>query len=421
MVQGTRELPHNGVLGVERGYRRAHFLKIGLTGLVAVAIGTQAKIASSLMGGTADAASSTYELTMTDAVVEMVNLDPIYHWVYADHNGAHIPGPVLHAVEGDTIELRINNALDEPHAFAIHDTGVTTGPIPPGESRELSFTAPPPGTYIYLDPLNAPVNRLLGLHGILIVLPQSGNTPYASPPPRLQQLFDDLGTTDHFPGEPWNPDRTRIWHVHCVDPRWNAKAEAGVFIDPARLVNDFQPAFFTLNGQSGFFASHDPYTAPVGRIGQPHLIRIANTGMLASSLHIHGNHVYVCAHNGLPLSSVRYIDSWRVGPLERADWVLPFTRPPDIPGPEDRPLREAMREELSYRDELGLSQSPIEYPMHCHMEPSQTARGGNYPGGLVAHWAITGDVDLDFAAVGLGGLPMEPLPAQTVNVGHNHG
>ena len=52
-----------------------------------------------------------------------------------------------------------------------------------------------------------------------------------------------------------------------------------------------------------------------------------------------------------------------------------------------------MREELSYRDKYGLFQSPIEYPMHCHMEPSQTAAGGNYPGGLVTHWAITGDLD----------------------------
>ena len=30
------------------------------------------------------------------------------------------------------------------------------------------------------------------------------------------------------------------------------------------------------------------------------------------------------------------------------------------------------------------------YPMHCHAEPSQTAAGGLYPGGLVAHWVLAG-------------------------------
>jgi hypothetical protein len=33
------------------------------------------------------------------------------------------------------------------------------------------------------------------------------------------------------------------------------------------------------------------------------------------------------------------------------------------------------------------------YPMHCHSEPSQAGAGGNYPGGLVTHWAITGDIN----------------------------
>jgi len=174
-------------------------------------------------------------------------------------------------------------------------------------------------------------------------------------------------------------------------------AEAGRPIDASRLVSDYRTTYFTLNGASGFFASHDPANAPAGRVGQPHLVRIVNTGMAAHSLHIHGNHVFLCAVDGAPASNVRFVDTWRVGPLGRADWLLPFIRPPDVCGPEARPLREVMREELSYRDPYGIAQCPIEYPMHCHMEPSQTATGGNYPGGLVTHWAITGDLDGDFS------------------------
>ena len=397
---------------------RRRFLALGLTGTAAaMALGTtQIGRVAGLLGGTAAAAASpVYRLTITDAMVEMVDLDPVYHWVFADQDGAHLPGRTLHAVEGDPITVGITNALDEPHAFAIHDTGVNTGPIAPGAYREITFTAPAAGTYIYLDPLNAPVNRLLGLHGILIVLPRSGRSPYSSPTTKVARLFDDLGTTAHFPGDPWRIERTILWHVHSVDIRWNRLASTGATLDPAKVRGDFQTTYFTLNGASGFFASHKHENAPAGRIGQPHLIRIANTGLCAHSLHIHGNHVYVCSHNGVPQASVRMVDTWRVGPLERADWLLPFIKPPDICGPEARPLREVMRQELGYRDDYGIAQCPVEYPMHCHMEPSQAAKGGNYPGGLVTHWAITGDVDMDFADAGF-----DCLPTSALSVPHVH-
>jgi FtsP/CotA-like multicopper oxidase with cupredoxin domain len=395
---------------------RRQFLALGLTGLVGLAVGTQSQQVSELLGGEATAAPPVYRLTVTDAMVEMVDLEPVYHWVFADEKGAHLPGPLLHAFEGDAVTIEVTNALDEPHGFAIHDTGITTGAIGVGESRTIQFTAPPAGTYIYMDPLNAPVNRLLGLHGVMIVLPRSGSTPYTSATPNLTRLFSDLGNSAHFPGEPWTPPRTRVWHVHSVDVRWNQKAEAGTLIDPAKLVTDFQTAYFTLNGDSGFFASHNAKNAPTGRVGQPHLIRIVNTGLCAHSLHIHGNHVFLCSENGVHSSNVKHIDTWRVGPCERSDWLLPFTRPPDICGAPNRPLREVMAEELSYRDSYGLMQVPIEYPMHCHMEPSQTAKGGNYPGGLVAHWSITGDVDKDFSSAGF-----DCLPTDTLAVPHVHG
>jgi FtsP/CotA-like multicopper oxidase with cupredoxin domain len=374
------------------GIERRKFLGLGLMGFAsAMALGTTQ--ASRLLGSSASAAVVPLELTISDALVEMVDLTPVYMWTFGSADGPHLPGPVLYATEGDTIDLSVFNSLDEPHAFAVQGTGITTAPIAPGERARLSFTAPPPGTYIYLDPLNAPLNRLMGLHGVMVVLPAGGPSPYTDPPPALMSLFSDFGTTAHFPGEPWIPERSRIWHLHTVDPRWHERIEAGLSVDPLQVATDFVPRYFLLNGQSGYFASHDPQTTPIGRLGQPHLIRIVNTGAAAHSLHIHGNHVFMTAENGVMSSNVPFIDSWRVGPLDRVDWLLPYLRPPDIPGPVGAALRSALGEELTYRDKNGLFQSPIEYPMHCHMEPSQTAAGGNYPGGLVTHWAITGDLD----------------------------
>ncbi len=377
------------------GMERRKFLGLGLTSLAAaMALGsTQAGRVAGLVGGRASAAPRVLELTISDAMVEMVDLNPVYMWTFGDAAGPRVPGPLLYAMEGDTIDLAITNALDEPHAFAVVGTGIMTGPIAPGARTQLSFTAPAPGTYIYLDPLGAPLNRLMGLHGVMVVLPSAGPSPYTAAPPALRALFADLGTTAHFPGEGWIPERTRIWHLHTVDPRWHERVGAGMPVDPAQVAADFVPRYFLLNGQSGYFASHHPETTPVGRIGQPHLIRIVNTGMAAHSLHIHGNHVFMTAENGVLSSHIPFIDSWQVGPLDRSDWLLPFLRPPDIPGPDNVPLRTTARQELAYRDKLGIFQSPLEYPMHCHMEPSQTAAGGNYPGGLVTHWAITGDLD----------------------------
>lgn len=377
---------------------RRRFLGLGMTGLAgAMALGLQGPRIAGVVTGDAFALPAARELTITDAMVEMVDLERVYVWTFADAQGPRQPGPLLSFVEGDDVELSIRNALDRPHSFAVAGTGIGSGPIAPGDSARLSFTAPAPGTYIYLDPLAAPLNRLMGLHGVMVVLPKRGPTPYASPTPAVRRLFEDLGTTDHFPGEPWVPARTRIWHFHTIDPRWNALVEAGEEVRADRIASDYQPRYFLLNGQSGYFAMHDPATAPAGRIGQPHLIRLANTGMVAHAPHIHGNHVFAIAQNGAVLPDARHIDTWSIGPMETIDWLHPFTRPPDIAGPEDRPLRAILAEELAYRDEYGLRQSPLAYPMHCHNEPSQTAAGGNYPGGLVTHWELTGDLDgVDF-------------------------
>ncbi len=376
---------------------RREFVKYALTGASVLALGLQAPRVAGLVGSQASAAAVTRDLVIGEALVEMVDLTPVYMWTFGTPDEPRFPGPTLTVMEGDTVELRVHNTLDETHAFAVDGTSISSGQIAPGATATVRFTAPAPGTYIYLDPLNAPANRLMGLVGVMVVLPTSGNTPYRNPPASVQRLFDDLGSTEHFPGDPWALERTKIWHIHTIDPVWHTKAQRGEALSGSTVRSGNLPRYFLLNGKSGYFASHDHDTAPSGRVGQPHLIRIVNTGMTANSLHIHGNHVYLLANNGTVRSNVPFIDSWRIAGMERADWLLPFIYPPDMPHAEGAVMRSSCPQELEYVDPYGIRQSPIEYPMHCHMEPSQTAAGGNYPGGLVTHWEITGDVDgVDF-------------------------
>ncbi|MBI5507884.1 MAG: multicopper oxidase domain-containing protein [Deltaproteobacteria bacterium] len=367
-------------------WSRRDALTLGGVGLATLSLRSVACHAA--LGGPLDP-----ELSIGEALVEMIDGELVYAWAFGDpRRGPSVPGPVLEAFAGQELQVTVTNTLSTPHAFAVLGTPIATKPIAPGATETLTFRAPPAGTYLYVDPLSAPVNRLMGLHGAMVVLPEErAGTPYSAPTPAVARLFGDLGTTEHFPGEPWQSDRSRVWLFGSVDLRLPDSISRGATFD----MNEFLPGYFTINGLSGAFASHDPETIPKGRLGEPHLVRILNAGMAAHSPHFHANHVYVLARNNVVQENVVLVDSFTVGPTERVDVLLPFMRPPDVAGDPQTPLRDLVKHELGMR--LGTPQRPLAYPMHCHMEMSQTAAGGNYPQGLVTHWEITGDLDgVDF-------------------------
>jgi len=395
--------------------KRREFIKMGITGLAAITVGS-VKIPG-LFRTEAFAAAQTIDLSMEAAMVEMVDGTQVFHWLFSSaQTGPSFPGPVLFATSGDDITINITNTLFEPHAFQILGTRVLTPPIAPGQTRSVSFKAPAAGTYLYLDPLNDPVNRVLGLHGALVVSPVTGNTPYSYPTPAVQQLFNDLGTTDHLPRHAlspagWDPTRFRIWLQHQIDPAFNAQAQADYLaarastVTAAQMKAGFLPRYFTISGKSGAFASHDHAIELRGRIGQPMLVRILNAGLFTHSNHLHANHFYVTSVNNSVRDNVFHLDSLMIKPLDRIDWLVPFDRPPDIAGNENIPLRNLIPNELALtisgpNGSPGVPQSPLAYPMHCHMEPSQTAAGGNYPQGSVTDIYFDGDLDgIDFPNV----------------------
>ena len=388
--------------------KRREFIKTGLSGLAAIAVGSIHL--PHLFRIEAYATPPGIDLSMDAALVEMVDGSQVLHWLYGfAGSGPSFPGPVIFATAGDTVTLNLTNRLLEPHAFQILGTGIASPAIAPGQTRSLSFTAPAAGTYLYLDPTNDPVSRVLGLHGALITSPASGKTPYGSPTSAVQQLFNDLGTTPQFPNHAkspvgWQPDRFRIWLQHQIDPSFNARAQADYLagrpstLSAASMRANFLPRYFTINGKSGTFSAHDPGVALEGSIGQPMLVRILNSGLFTHSNHLHANHFYVIAVNNSVQENVLNLDSLMIKPMDRIDWLVPFKRPPDIAGDDSLPLRTLIANELGLRingpnGSPGFPQSPLVYPMHCHMEQSQTAAGGNYPQGSVAHFNFLGDLD----------------------------
>jgi multicopper oxidase len=447
----------------EDSMKRRDFLKVSAAGVATLVIGSHLPW---LGVKDAFAANQLLEITITDAVKEMVTHNAIntaecYFWVYSmKADGVQVPidcpGPTILAVRGETITIKITNALDENHSFFIpgrlpgEPPIFDSGPILPGTTFNGAFTASQSGAHLYYDNLNEPVNRVMGLHGALIIRPAVSSglrfTPYDNPTPHVQNLFNDFGNPAVFPGLAWEegdpatntpPFRTYVWLTHQASPRLFAKVQrdgpGSAIRVPANFMNAFLrdpfspirqnniPQYFTINGQSGFFCHFSPGITPMGRVGEPVVVHMLNAGLWTHSMHIHANHVFVTSVNGEPSPNPKWIDVYTLKPMERVDYTVPYMRPPDMAnirgiGRADAPLIgitslqpvwPPVEEFQVHLPALGqtftlaadnvtpidMAQrlSPLCYPMHDHSEPSQSAQGGNYNCGLISGIYFIGD------------------------------
>ncbi|MBI2858442.1 MAG: multicopper oxidase domain-containing protein [Chloroflexi bacterium] len=319
------------------------------------------------------AAVQAIDLHISDAMKEMqthnyVNDARCYYWIYKSDSPVlppESPGPTIMATVGDTVDISVTNGLDEDHAFFIPGV-VDSGPIEPGATWTGSITATVAGGHLYYDNLNEPVNRVMGLHGAFIVLPdaaQSGHkyTPYGSPTPHVQEIFDAFGS-EIYPGLAWEegdaetfvpPFRHWVWLLHQASPKLFMEVgslAAGQDYDPDAFMDVFLrdpfqphawhtdnpggnriPQYFTINGQTGHSAHNSSYVTPMGRVGEPGVVYILNAGLWTHSMHLHANHFYVTSVNGEVQENPIWVDVFTVHPMDRVDYVIPFMRIPDVP------------------------------------------------------------------------------------------
>jgi hypothetical protein len=313
---------------------------------------------------------------------------PGLHTIHRRHWASFFPRRTIVAETGSEIRLRITNRLAEPHTFTIGGVAdVTLGPAGSATAtRDVEFPAPGPGTYVFHDTANAPVNRVLGLHGVLVVVPA-----------------DSPWTLDGREGE---FERQYVWLFHSVDPEWGRRARLGERIDPA--ATPAVPRYFTINDRSGVFgvahslneaenhrAHEDALPSGHGRAvdvrdfsdpraGTGQLIRLVNTGVAVHQPHWHGNHVWTLMVDNEVLNRAsprispdghillqHFEDVVELDPLQTKAVMLPLKPPPNA------------------LDVVVANQScNWVFPMHCHAEMSQTAGGGLYPGGQLADWTL---------------------------------
>lgn len=235
-----------------------------------------------------------------------------------------IPGPVLTAKEGDTLNITVVNNHNINHNFVIQGLTSDATAIAAGGSKTYTVTlgSSSAGSYLYSDTLNNNVNREMGMYGAVVVKPADGsNTAWTGGP---AYTFE------------------RTWVVSEMDkPNWNDVAGAGGTVNTAT----YNPNYFLINGLGGFDAMADANTTIEGNVGQTALVRISNPGQLSHSLHFHANHFKIISVNGVRQSS----------PFVLGDVI-------NLP-----PMGTA--EVLFDLNQVG------HYPMHIHTAQMETANG----------------------------------------------
>jgi len=321
--------------------KRRTFLQAGAAGVAGALAGM-----GSLLSWSPRARAATVSRTfyITDGYITQPDGTNVYFKGFSDQaGGLNVPGRPLIVQEGDTVEITLVNTLSTSHSFVI-DGMVDSGPIGGGQSRVVSFTAGAAGSYLYYDGVNAPYNRLVGLHGGFAVMPAgSGNELYAGSPTFVQQY---------------------VWVMNEIDPAWNDRVRRNRTPNTA-----FTPRYFTINGRSMRVPGHPDYANPaidsgyapdtrlVGSIGDRALVRILNAGMATHSVHFHANHVEWLARNGEIRPDVWRKDTLMLpNNLGSLDVIFPFEPPPDAWPPV----------------------TTGHFPMHLHDEMTQTAGGGLY-------------------------------------------
>lgn len=137
------------------------------------------KIAAPITRKTADTVKVTIEAKEVEGrIAEGAS------YMYWTFDGT-VPGPMIRAREGDTVELTLKNSLESKLEHNI-DLHAVTGPgggavltkVKPGESKSFRFKALNPGVYIYhcaTPPIDMHISS--GMYGLIVIEPAAGLAP----------------------------------------------------------------------------------------------------------------------------------------------------------------------------------------------------------------------------------------------------
>jgi len=187
--------------------------------------------------------------------------------------------PIITLNYGDTLKLWVYNLDSISHGFAIKEvSGNYT--IPAGDSVYVEQVFVDEGLYIYHDTEEYPKNTYLGLAGMIVVNEVNDHNFY--------------------------------WNIKEHNAEWNFNLTEGLAVD----WENYDPKYFTINGNSNPHINTDTLARITGTVGDTIYLNIANTGLSIHSMHFHGYHAEIMFSSLHPTHQGRIKDTFPVYPME---------------------------------------------------------------------------------------------------------
>ena len=198
------------------------------------------------------------EMTLKDMVVEVAPGVKYNTWAFDGHGA---PGPIVHAREGQTVEMTLVNGGAIPHSIDFHAARIAPDiafrDIDPGESFTFRFKAGDPGVFMYhcgTKPVLAHIAN--GMYGAIVVDP-------AKPLPQADREYVLVASE-------WYLDGAGI------------DAPASLNMDKARAM---APDWTTFNGYANQYVTH-PLPAKPGETVRFYVVAAGPT--LDTDFHVVG-------------------------------------------------------------------------------------------------------------------------------------
>ena len=176
------------------------------------------------------------QMTLKDMVVEIAPGVKYNTWAFDGHGA---PGPIIHARQGQTVEMTLTNGGAIPHSIDFHAARIAPNvafrDIAPGESFTFRFRASDPGVYMYhcgTKPVLAHIAN--GMYGAIVIDP-------ATPLPKADREYVLVASEWYLSGD-------------------GVSEPASLDMAKARAI---QPDWTTFNGYANQYVTH-PLTADPG-------------------------------------------------------------------------------------------------------------------------------------------------------------
>lgn len=300
-----------------------------------------------------------------------------------------VPGPMIRAMEGDTIRVILKNSLPEETSIHWHGLHIpnkmdgvpsfTQYAIQPGETFTYEFIANHAGTYMYHSHFNSIEQIDKGLYGLLIIDPQNERLQHDREYAMIfggwnipNQPAEESGEGNGGAGQEAGQDRmtgmskgepgplkrkgnVRIMMEHGLKDKepQTGNPHAGMDMpadgqgnEAGSSVMGMDYNYWTINGKS--FPDTDPIEVKYGELVH---LRLANVSNGIHPMHLHGHDFRIIAKDGHPLPTPQIANTVTVNPGETYD--IDF-----------------------------IADNPGEWLFHCH-ELHHTTNADVEPGGLI--------------------------------------